>query len=37
MDFIYPFKTTNKPLAIALSGMGRELSGRDDEGNVNNI
>jgi hypothetical protein len=26
-----------KPLAIALSGVGRELRGRDDRGNVNNV
>jgi hypothetical protein len=26
-----------KPLAIALSGVGRGLRGRDDGGNVNNV
>jgi hypothetical protein len=29
--------TTNKPLAIALSGAGRGLIGRDDGGDVTNI
>jgi hypothetical protein len=28
---------TKKPLAIALSGVGRELKGRDDGGNVTNV
>jgi hypothetical protein len=28
---------TKKPLAIALSGVGRELRGREDGGNVINI
>jgi hypothetical protein len=28
---------TKKPFAIALSGAGRGLRGRDDEGNVNNV
>jgi hypothetical protein len=28
---------TKKPLAIALSGVGRGLMGRDGEGNVNNV
>jgi hypothetical protein len=28
---------TKKPLAIALSGMGRGLKGRDNGGNVNNV
>jgi hypothetical protein len=28
---------TKKPLAIALSGVGRGLTGRDNGGNVNNI
>jgi hypothetical protein len=28
---------TEKSFTIALSGVGRELRGRDDEGNVNNI
>jgi hypothetical protein len=27
---------TKKPLVIALSGVGRSLSGRDDRGNINN-
>jgi hypothetical protein len=30
-------KQTKKPLAIALSEVGRRLRGRDDEGNVNNV
>jgi hypothetical protein len=36
-DFIYLCETTKKPLAIALSGMGRGLRGRDDGGKVNNV
>jgi hypothetical protein len=28
---------TKKPLAIALSGVGREMKGRDDGGNVSNV
>jgi hypothetical protein len=28
---------TKKPPAIALSGVGRKLRGRDDGGNVNNV
>jgi hypothetical protein len=28
---------TKKPLAIALSGVGRRLRGRDSGGNVNNV
>jgi hypothetical protein len=28
---------TKKPLAIALSGVGRGLRGREDGGNVNNV
>jgi hypothetical protein len=28
---------TKKPLAIALSGLGWGLKGRDDGGNVNNV
>jgi hypothetical protein len=30
-------KGTKKPLAIALSGVGRGLRGRDDGGNVTNV
>jgi hypothetical protein len=28
---------TKKPLVIALSGMGRVLSGRDNEGDLTNV
>jgi hypothetical protein len=37
MNFIYLLKRTKKPLAIALSGMGKGLRRRDDGGNVNNV
>jgi hypothetical protein len=38
MDFINLYETElKKPLAIALSGVGRGLKGRDDGGNVNNL
>jgi hypothetical protein len=37
MDFIYLYETTKKPLAIALSGVERELKGRDNGGNVNKV
>jgi hypothetical protein len=30
-------KRTKKSLTIALSGVGRRLRGRHDEGNVNNV
>jgi hypothetical protein len=30
-------KQNKKPLAIALSEVGRGLKGRDDGGNVNNV
>jgi hypothetical protein len=37
MDFIHLNESElKKPLAIALSGMGRGLMGRGDGGNVNN-
>jgi hypothetical protein len=37
MDFKYLYETTKKPLAIALSGMGKEQKRRDNRGNVNNV
>jgi hypothetical protein len=30
-------RTKNKPLAIALNGVGRGLRGRDNGDNVNNV
>jgi hypothetical protein len=38
MDFMYLHETElNKPLAIALSGVGRRLRGRDNGDIVNNV
>jgi hypothetical protein len=37
MDFIYLYETNKNPLAIALSGVERELRERDDVGSVNNV
>jgi hypothetical protein len=37
MDFIYLYETELETVAIALSGVGRRLRGRDDGGNVNNV
>jgi hypothetical protein len=31
------WKRTKKPLAIAVSGVGKALRGRDDGGNINNV
>jgi hypothetical protein len=37
MDFIYLYEIEQKkPLAIALNGVGRELRGRNDGGDVTN-
>jgi hypothetical protein len=35
MDFMYLYEM--RKLAIALSGVGRRLRGRDDGGNVTNV
>jgi hypothetical protein len=32
-----PIWKTKKPIAIALSGVGRGLRGRGDGGNINNV
>jgi hypothetical protein len=37
LDFKYLYETTKKPLAIALSGAGRGMRGRDDGDNVTNV
>jgi hypothetical protein len=37
MDFVYLYETELRTLAIALSGVGKGLRGRDDGGNVNNV
>jgi hypothetical protein len=37
MDFIYLYETELKNLAVALSGVGKGLRGRDNGGNVNNV
>jgi hypothetical protein len=37
MDFIYLYETELRNLAIALSGVGRRLRGRDDGGYVTNV
>jgi hypothetical protein len=34
---ISKWNRTKKPLEITLSGVGRELKGRGDGGNVNNV
>jgi hypothetical protein len=34
---IFIWNRTKKPLAIALSGEGREMKGRDDGGNLTNV
>jgi hypothetical protein len=37
-DFIYLYEIElKKPLAIALSGVGRGLRGRDNGDNINNV
>jgi hypothetical protein len=37
MDFIYLYKIELRDLAIALSGVGRELRRRDNGDNVTNV
>jgi hypothetical protein len=37
MDFIYLYETELRNLAIALSGVGRGLMGRDNGDNVTNV
>jgi hypothetical protein len=37
IDFIYLYETELETLAIALSGVGRELRGKDDGSNVTHV